>query len=52
MNVIIIQKGTFNTNSITGVKNIAFASNIYSITLSDDTVVQYDATVYQISILW
>lgn len=52
MTIVVISKGSFTTVQLSGVKNIAYASGVYSVTLSDNTVVQYSADDYRISILW
>ena len=52
MTIVVISKGSFTTVQLSGVKNIAYASGVYSVTLSDNTVVQYTADDYRISILW
>lgn len=52
MNIIVITKNSFNTVQYSGVKNIAYASGIYSVTLADNTVIQYSADTYRITILW
>lgn len=52
MNVTVIKKASFTTIEYASVKNIAFASGVYSITLSDNTVLQYSADEYRVCILW
>lgn len=51
MHVIIQAKGNMNTIEIIGAKSIVLASNIYTITLSDDTTATYSSESYYLTVL-
>lgn len=52
MKVVIISKTTFDSVQFTGVTNIAYSSNIVTITLSGGQTAAYNLDDYSIGILW
>lgn len=52
MKVVIISKASFSTTQYTGVKNIAYADNVATLTLSDNTTASFSLNDYSIGILW
>ena len=51
MKVVVISKNTFNVIELTGVTNIAYASETFTITHGGGTAT-YAAADYRISIIW
>lgn len=51
MHIVIKRKENFDTREYTGVKSIAFAAGIYTLTLADDTTVTYAKADYYVFLI-
>lgn len=54
LDILLIHKTGFTTGEFRGVKSVAFdsATQLYTITKSDSSTVQYSAVSYYIQFLW
>lgn len=54
MTVLIVSKTAMSSGEIKSVKNIAFNSstNVYTLTLEDNTTQTYSAVNYYLTVLW
>ena len=54
MTVLIVAKTAMSSGEITPVKNIAFdsATNMYTLTLENNTTQTYSAANYYLTVLW